>query len=59
MSQQFILYNPNNSKVDLPLVATGLRTFTTGRETKRKNEKDAGFTLVQSTNRKTMHYINL
>lgn len=40
-------------------MATGLRTFTTGRETKRKNEKDAGFTLVQSTNRKTMHYINL
>lgn len=40
-------------------MATGLRTFTTGRETKRKNEKDVGFTLVQSTNTKIMYYINL
>lgn len=40
-------------------MAIGLRTFTTGRETKRKNEKDAVFPLVQSTNIKTTHDTNL
>lgn len=44
---------------DLPLVTTRLRTFTIGRESKRKNSKDSGFTCVRSTNTKTMQCINL
>lgn len=44
---------------DLPLVAVGLRTFTTGREMKRKNYEDAEFIIVQNTKIKTMHYVKL